>query len=195
MHLTIVYYYANISCIATVKWSLLHSFHYTLQYCRHKTLVDSTSNNRVDKHELSAPFQINDFLVLDVHLELLTINLVRCRIRHTLSIRFDNEMNLTELSCTARLFFMTIISTCKLSDSFTIWNTWFKKFNLKLLVVFKSPFKCTQMELTLSVNDSLSELFTLLNDPCRIFLTHLYQCRHQLFSISLILCLYRTRIF
>ena len=49
------------------------------------------------------------------------------------------------------------------------------------------------MELTLSVNDDLAQLLRLLNNPCRIFLTHLLQGSHHFLGLSLVDSLDGTR--
>ena len=98
-------------------------------------------------------------------------------------------MNFTKLSGTTRLFLMTVIGTCCLGDGFTIRNLRFVKLNLQLFVIFHTPFQCTQMEFSLTMNKNLFQFLGLFNNPSRIFLTHTIQNSHHLFCIGFI---YRT---
>ena len=104
-------------------------------------------------------------------------------------------MHFTELTGTTRLLLMTIIGSSALGYGLTIRNLRLVKFHRNLLVVLKTPFKRAQMELSLSMNDSLLQLLALLNNPCRIFLTHFKHCSHELFCICRVYGLNGTRVF
>ena len=95
-------------------------------------------------------------------------------------------MNLSKLSGTSRLLLMTIVGTGCLGDGLTIRNLGFFKLNLNLLVVLQTPLQGAKVELSLTMNDGLTELFRLLNNPCRIFLTHLQQGCHEFLHLSLV---------
>ena len=104
-------------------------------------------------------------------------------------------MNFTELACTTRLLLVTIVSTSCLSDCFAIWNLRFFELDLNLFVVFHAPLESAEVELALSLHESLAQLLALLKNPCWVFLAHLLDCSHHLFRVSLILCLNGTDIF
>ena len=74
---------------------------------------------------------------------------------------------------------MTIVSASHLGDCLTIRNLRLFKLDLNLLVILKTPLQCAEVELTLSVNDGLLQFLRLFNNPCRIFLTHTQDSRHQ----------------
>ena len=186
VHLAVVNDNTHITGIATCQRTLLHTFHDTFEDGRHKASINGTTNNRVDEYQFAAPFQVNLFPALDVHLELLAIELVSNGIRHTLCVWLHNQVNLTKLSCTTRLFLVTVVCTRHLGNGLTIWYLGFNKLNRQFLIVLKTPFQSAEVEFSLSVNDGLTQFLALLNHPCRIFLTHLHQCSHQFFSISLI---------
>ena len=95
-------------------------------------------------------------------------------------------MNLTKLTSTTRLLLVTIVGTGHLRDGFTIWDLRFLIINLDLLIVLHTPLQGAQVELTLTMNDDLAQLLRLLNDPCGIFLAHLLEGCHHLFSLSLV---------
>ena len=76
MHLSVVNDDANVASVATCERSLLHAAHDTLEDSWHETCVDSTTDNAVDEDNLSAPFEIDFFLALNVNLELLTAKLI-----------------------------------------------------------------------------------------------------------------------
>ena len=81
-------------------------------------------------------------------------------------------MHLTELTRTTGLLLMTIIGTCSLGDCLAIRDLRLLEGNHHLVVVLQTPLECTQVELTLTADDSLLQFFALLNEPCRIFLMH-----------------------
>ena len=90
-------------------------------------------------------------------------------------------MNLTELSSTARLLFVTILSARHLCDSLAIRYACRLKLDSELLVVLETPLQCAEVELALTAYDGLAQLLALLNEPCRIFLMHAQQSRHKFF--------------
>ena len=109
-------------------------------------------------------------------------------------------MNFTKLAGTTGLLLMTIVSTGSFRNCFTIRNLRFLVFHLKFLIIFQTPLQCTQMELSLSVNQCLFQLFRLFNHPCRIFFAHTIQDSHHLFYIRFIhrfdsTGIFRIRIF
>ena len=56
MHLAVVDHNTNIACLATCQRTAFHAVHHTFEDGRHKTKVYGTTHDRVDKHELSAPW-------------------------------------------------------------------------------------------------------------------------------------------
>ena len=195
MHLTIVDHDTYVACIATSQRAALHAVHDSLQNSGHETNVDGTTDDRVDKLQFAAPRKVFLLLRLDVHLELLTIELIAYWIGHTFCIWLDDECYLTELSGTTALLLMAVGCLCLLRDGLTVRNTWLLVFDIEFLIVFQTPFQYAEMELSLSVHDGLAELLALLHDPCRILLAHLQQSCHNLFEILRILRFDSTRIF
>ena len=193
MHLTVIYDYTYITSIRACQRTTLHLLHYTLEDCRHEAHIDSTTYNGIDEYELTAPLQLYLLTRLHVDLNFLTIELVCRWIRHTVCVWLNNKMNLTKLTSTTRLLLMAILSLSTLSDSLTIWNLWLDEIDHNLLVVLQTPLQSAEVELTLTMNDDLTKLLTLLYNPCRIFLTHSGKCSHKFLCLSLILCLDSTR--
>ena len=183
VHLAVVHNHSYVACVAARKRTMLHAVHNTLQYGRHKAGVDSSANNRVDEDQLAAPFKANLFPTLDVDLEFLTVDLVRCRVGHSLSIRLYNEMHLSKLSGTTRLFLVSVLGTCHLCNGFAIRNACRLKLNLQLLVVLQAPLQGSQVEFALASNDGLSQLLALFYQPCWVFLVHSQQRSHQFLGL------------
>ena len=104
-------------------------------------------------------------------------------------------MYFTKLTCTTRLFFMAIVCTSRLRNSFTIRDSRLFILDLQFFIIFQTPLQRTQVELTLSVNNSLTQLFGLLYHPSRIFLTHAVKDNHHFFRIGFIQRLDSTRVF
>ena len=194
MHLSVIDDDANVAGIASGQRTLLHALHDTFKDCRHEAGIDGSTHYRVDEDELAAPFQVDFLATLDVHLELLTAELIDRRLGHTLGIRLHDEVNLTKLACSTRLFLVTIVGTRHLGDGFAVWYARLLILHLYLFVVLKTPFQCAQMELALSVYDSLMKLLRLLHNPCRVFLAHLHERSHELLHLSLVHRTYGTRI-
>ena len=71
----------------------------TLEDCRHEACVDCTTYDTVVVHELTAPWKVKLFLTLDIEDNFLSVNLEAVTWIHTLLIRSDKEMNLSELTC------------------------------------------------------------------------------------------------
>ena len=89
---------------------------------------------------------------------------------------------------------MTVVGTSLLGDGLTIWNLRLTILNLYLLVVLKSPLQRAQVELTLTMDDGLSQFLRLLNNPCRVFLPHLGEGSHKLLHLLLVDSLDRARV-
>ena len=66
-----------------------------------------------------------------------------------------------------------VFCSCLLGNRLAIRNFRFKKVNRKLVIILKTPLQCAQMELSLSINNSLPQLLRLLHYPSGVFLTHL----------------------
>ena len=103
-------------------------------------------------------------------------------------------MNLTKLTGTSRLLLVTVISTSGLRDGLTVRNLLLVEHNLDLLVVLQTPFQSAQVELSLTLNQCLTELLALLQNPCWVFLAHLLDGAHHLFTLRLVLWLNRADI-
>ena len=95
-------------------------------------------------------------------------------------------MYLAELTCTAALLLVAIVGTGCLGDGFAIRNALLVKFNGNLIQVFQTPFKRTEVELSLTVHEDLAQFLALLYFPRGVFLTHAVQCRHHLFGVGLV---------
>ena len=195
MHLTIIHDNTYITSIRTSQRTLFHTRHDTFQDSRHETRVNRTTYDTINKYQFTAPFQWDFFGTFHVHLKLLRTKLISIRQRHTFVIRFYNQMHLTKLACTTRLFLMAIVCTSRLRNGFTIRNSRFLIFDLQLFIILQTPFQRTQVEFTLSVNNSLAQFLGLLYHPSRIFLAHTVQYGHHLFCIGLIHGFDSTRIF
>ena len=110
--------------------------------------------------------------IADVHLEFLAVETVGVGLWHAFGVRFDNQVNFTELTRTSRLLFVTIVGACSLCDGLTIRNLWLEILDFELFVVLDSPFQSAQVEFALSRYDCLLEFFRLLNFPSRVFFVH-----------------------
>ena len=62
----------------------------------------------------------------------------------------DNQVNLTELSCTARLLFVAVVCARCFCDSLAVRDARLEEVYRNLLVVLDAPFQCAQVELALS---------------------------------------------
>ena len=81
---------------------------------------------------------------------------------------------------------MTIIGTGGLGDGLTIRNLGLLKVDHHLIIVLNAPLEGTEMELTLTVKDNLTEFLGLLDNECGILLTHTVNDGHHLLHIGLI---------
>ena len=81
---------------------------------------------------------------------------------------------------------MTVISTSGLGDGLTIRNLGLLKVDHHLIIVLNAPLEGTEMELTLTVEDYLTELLGLLDNECGILLTHTVNDGHHLLHIGLV---------
>ena len=194
MHLAIIHNNSYIACIRSCQRTTFHTLHNSLKNSWHKPLVDSSTNNRVYEHKLSTPRHITFFLTFHGNLELLSVEVVTCWIRHTFCIWFNNKMNLAKLPSSTTLLLVAIFCLGLLCDCLTIRDTWFFKFHIQFLVVLQAPLQCAQMEFSLSVNNSLLKFLRVFKYPCRIFLMHFQDCRHNLFCILGILSFNSTTI-
>ena len=96
-------------------------------------------------------------------------------------------MNFTKLTCATGLLLVTIVSTGSLGDGLAIRNAGLVVDDVKLVVVLKQPLQRAEVELTLSVNNNLTELFRLLDDPRRILLVQTVAGCHHLLGVGLVL--------
>ena len=127
VHLTIIDYHTNITRITTSQRSTLHTVHDTFQYSWHESSINSTTDNRVDEHKFTTPRKSAFFTTFNIHLKLLSVELIGCWSRHTFSVWLDNQMNLAKLTSTTALLLMTILCLCLLSYRLTIRNLRFFK--------------------------------------------------------------------
>ena len=158
MHLTIVNNDTHVTSIRTRQRTLLHTRHNTFHNSRQEACIDRTTDNTVDKHQFTTPFQWYLFRTSHGNLKFLSIELIRIGHRHTFFIRFYNQVNFTKLTGTTGLFLMTIVSASGFCNRFTIRNLRFFVLHRKFFVVFQTPFQCTKMEFSLSVYQSLLQL-------------------------------------
>ena len=159
MHLTIVNNDTHVTSIRTRQRTLLHTRHNTFHNSRQEAGIDRTTDDTVNKHQFTTPFQWYLFRTSHGNLKFLSIELIRFRHRHTFFIRFYDQVNFTKLTGTTGLFLMTIVGTGSLCNRFTIWNLRFFIFYLKFFVVFQTPFQGTKMEFSLTVYQSLFQFF------------------------------------
>ena len=157
----------------------------TLYDSRDEACVDGTADDGVDNNELTAPLEVDLLLIFHRDLILLVAELIGLLNGLTLLIRLNDEVHLTELTGTTGLLLMTIVGTCSLGDRLTIRDLRLEELDRHLIVVLQTPFEGTEVELTLTGNDHLTELFTLLYDPCRILLVITRQERSELLGIGL----------
>ncbi len=140
MHFAVVYAYTNIASIRTSERTLFHAIHKTFYDGRDETCINSTPYNAIANDQFTTPSQRNFLSVAYIHLEFLITETVCVGSRHSFCIRFYDEMNFAKLSCASRLFFMTVIGSCRFCNSFAIRYFRFFKNNGKLIVVFHTPF-------------------------------------------------------
>ena len=98
MHLTIVDAHADVACVATGQRALLHAVHDALDDGGDEACIDGTTDDTVIDNQHAAPLHGDLLLVLDVHLVLLVAELVGVGLGHTLAVRLDDEVYLTELT-------------------------------------------------------------------------------------------------
>ena len=151
---------------------MFHTVHETFHDSRHETSIDSTTNDRVNHNEFTTPIEFNFLNVARLDTIFLTVEFIDFFNRFAFYVRFNDEVNFTELTSTTRLFFVTIIATRSASDSFTIRDARFKILDLEFIVVFDTPFESTKVEFALTRNDSLTKFFTLFDNPSWIFFVH-----------------------
>ena len=194
MHLTVIDNDADIAGIRTGQRTLLHTRHNPLEDSRHKAGIDGSTHYAVDEDELTTPLQRNLFGTLDVHLELLVAKLIGVGGRHSLVIGLDDEVYLTKLTGTTRLLLVTVVGTGRLGDGLAVRNTRLLELNHDLLVVLQTPLQRTQVELTLTVDNGLTQLLRLVDHPRGILFAHPVEHRHHLFGLGLVDRLDGTRI-
>lgn len=186
VHLTVIDDDTHITRITTRQRALLHTRHHALQDSGHKACIDRSTHGTVDKHQFAAPFEVNDFFRLGRHLKLLSTKLIDAGQFHTVEVGLNDEVYLTKLASTTRLFLMTIVGTRCLCDGFAVRYALFVKFDLYLVDIFQTPLQCAQVEFALTMDEDLAQLLRLLHLPCRVFLAHTVECCHHLFRIRLI---------
>ena len=195
VHLTVVDNHAHVAGVASGQWATLHTVHDTFQNGWHKARVDGSANNRIDEYELAAPRQSFLFFAFDIHLELLSVELIHCWVGHSFCVWLYDEVHFAELSCATALLLVAIFSLCLLGNGFTIRYACFLEYGLDLLVVLQTPLQSAQVELALSLHDGLAQLFALLDNPRWVFLAHLQQGSHELFGFLRVHRLDGTHIF
>ena len=186
MHLAIIDDHAHVAGVATRQRTVLHAVHDTLEDGGHEACVGGTTYHGVDEDELAAPLQVHFFAALDVHLELLAVDVERRRIGHALGVWLHNQVDLTKLSGTTRLLLVAIVGAREFRDGLTIRDARLLKLHGEFLVVLHTPLQRAQVEFSLSVNDRLAQFLALLHHPCRVLLAHLEQGCHHLLRIALV---------
>ncbi len=186
MHLTIVNINADVTCIRTGKRTLGHLVVDTLEDSGHEAKIDSSTDNAVVELEFSAPFEVEGLRGLDVEDGVLSVNLELGRSGLSFDIRANEEMNLTELTCTTGLLLVTILSGSDLCDGLTVRNLRSKEFDVKLELVLHSPLDEVDVLLTLSAENGLTELLGVLNEDGRILCGDLVESLTDLCLIVLV---------
>ena len=77
-------------------------------------------------------------------------------------------MNLTELTCTAGLFLVTVVCNSNLCNGLSVRDFWSHKINLKFIYVIEFPLENVDVMLSLSAEDGLFQLLRVLYNNCRI---------------------------
>jgi len=101
----------------------------------------------------------------------------------------------TKLTCTSRLFLMTICGFGGLGYGFSIRYSWRQEIYWNLINVFDEPLLNVKMEFSLSTHDKLSEFFRLLDNERGIDFCQIIENQYHFFVISAIFSLYRKRDF
>ena len=82
---------------------------------------------------------------------------------------------------------MTIVGTGSLGNCLAIRNARLVVDDVQFIVVLKQPLQRAEVELTLSVDNNLTELLRLLDDPRLILLVQTVAGSHHLLGVSLVL--------
>ena len=195
MHLTIVYDDAYIACVRACQRSLLHSVHNTFEYGGHKACIDGAAHDGVDEDEFAAPLEVNLLCIAYGYLILLSVEFIYLFGRDIFHIWLYDDVNLTELSCSARLFLVAIVGTCCLGDGLAVRYAGFAEVYHHLVEVFYSPFESAEVKFALSRQYRLAKLFRPLYDPRRVFGVHTVEYFAELFVFALVLGFDGTTIF
>ena len=155
MHLSVIDIYVNVSGIRTGKRALCHLLHNSLKDCRHKARINCTSYNTVEILEFSAPIQVILLFTLNVKNYLLAVNLKFVLLRSALYIRLYKKVNLSKLTCAARLLLVAVVCNCNLGNGLSVRNLWSKKLYLQLGLVIDNPLENIYMVLSHTAKDSL----------------------------------------
>ena len=195
VHLSVVYAYPDISGIRTCKRTLVHFFHDTFKYGRHKTVIDYSTNYTVVEYQLTAPWKSDFIFVSYVHSVFLTVYPVGWGFRHTFFVRFYDKMHFTELTGTTWLLFVTVVRLCSFGDGLPVRNFRCKEFYLKLVVMLYSPFHGVDVEFTLSADYHLFQFFWVLNGDRGILFVDTVKDFCKFFFVWLVGSLYCCTVF
>ena len=158
MHLSVIDINPDVTCKRTCKRTFAHLVVDTLENRRHKAGVNRTTDNAVHKLELSAPRKVKLLLALDVEHHLTSVNLELVGHLLTLHDWADEQMNLTELACSAGLFLVAVGSGRNLSDGLAVGNPRREHLDFNLVLVAESPLDDVDVLLALSLEDGLFHL-------------------------------------
>ena len=120
MHLSVIYIDADVARERACKRSLIHLVIDTLEDCWHEAGINCTTDDTVVELKLTAPWKVELFLALDVENGLLAVNLEPVAWIYAFLIRSNQQMNLTELAGTTRLFLVTVVCTGNLCDGLPV---------------------------------------------------------------------------
>ncbi len=157
MHLTVVYIYADVTCVGTGERAFLHLGLDTLEDSGHEAQVDGTADDAVVELEFAAPFEVGDVLCLEVEDNILAVNLEVVGCFLAFYVRADEQMDLTELAGAAGLLLVTVLCGCNLGDGLTVRHLGSVEFDVLLELVVYSPLHIVDVLFAHTGKDGLTE--------------------------------------
>ena len=181
MHLSVVDEYADVTGIRTGERTFGHLLLDTLEDSRHEAEVDCTTDNAVVELKLSAPLEVGNILGLDIELGVLAVNL---ELGVELAFcRAYEEVNLTELTCTAGLLLVAVLGGSHLGNGLAIRNLWLIELYVHAELVDQTPLDDVDMLLAVALENGLAELLVVVYDNGRVLGGNLLQCITELLLI------------
>ena len=185
MHLSVIYEYPDVAGVRAGERALGHLVHDTLENRRHEAGVDGSADNTVVELKLSAPVEVVGLLALHIEDHILSVNLELVGERHALDNRADEEVNLSELSCSAGLLLVAVLGIGGLGNGLAVRDLRSKEIDLYLELVLKSPLHHIDMLLALSAENGLLQFLGVVHDNCRVLSRNLVESLSELGLVSL----------